>query len=176
MLGKTEGRRRRGWQRVRWLDGITDSMDMSLSKLREIVKEREPGVLQSLGVTKSQTQLRDWTATSPVSAIPAWLYLVAYPLMWGGRQRINKGARTVWPSWALWMSDRSAIHLTWKHHRCAPSATPCCQGPRCSAESPCFPQLLGEVTLIIQSTWSLPVFPRTLTLSIGSWTLESARI
>ena len=41
------------------MDGITDSMDMSLSKLREIVKEREPGVLQSLGVTKSQTRLRD---------------------------------------------------------------------------------------------------------------------
>ena len=59
MLGKIEGRRTRGQQRVRWLDGITDSMDMSLSKLREIVKEREPGVLQSLGVTKSQTRLRD---------------------------------------------------------------------------------------------------------------------
>ena len=59
MLGKIEYKRRRGQQRVRWLDGITDSMDMSLSKLREIVKEREPGVLQSLGVTKSQTRLRD---------------------------------------------------------------------------------------------------------------------
>ena len=58
MLGKIEGRRRRGRQRMRWLDGIIDSIDMSLSKFQEVVKDREPGVLQSVE-SQSQARLSD---------------------------------------------------------------------------------------------------------------------
>ena len=60
ILGKIEGRRRKGWQKMRWLDGITDSMDMSLSKFREMVKDRNAWHAAVHGITKNRTGLSDW--------------------------------------------------------------------------------------------------------------------
>ena len=65
MLGKIEGRRRRGWQRMRWLDGITNSMDMSLSELQVLVFDREAWSAVIHGVAKCRTWLSDWTEQMP---------------------------------------------------------------------------------------------------------------
>ena len=88
MLGKIEGRRKRGWQRMSWLEAISDSMDMSLSKPGEIVKDREAQHAAVHGVAKSWTQQSNWTKTTstttmtwPVSPTMCWSPNHQYPRM-----------------------------------------------------------------------------------------------
>ena len=78
MLGKIEGRRRRGQQRMRWLYSITDSMDMNSSKLQEIVKDRVAWHPQVHGVTKSQTWLSDWTTMLCLTKVSCNLFSVSF--------------------------------------------------------------------------------------------------
>ena len=72
MLEKIEGQRRRGHQRMRWLDGITDAMNMNLGKLREMVRDREAWHAAVCGVAKSQTQLNNWTTTERLNNRQLW--------------------------------------------------------------------------------------------------------
>ena len=98
VLEKTEGRRRSGWQRMRWFDGISDSMDMNLSQLQEIVKDRQAPVR---GVAKSQTRLSDWTTTRVLTRI--------YSL----KEQVENREETPSHSWSSYCSENSPSLSCW---------------------------------------------------------------
>ena len=132
MLGKIEGRRRRGWQRMRWLDGITDSMDMSLSKLQELVMDRNPGVLQSM---ESKRVGHDWAneLNCPREQIPGfsqssyeslWSSDQSRGLVFQGQIRRQRHPICAWTTHSpRWVSARAVSLFLWvpSHRHRSPS-------------------------------------------------------
>ena len=102
MLGGIGGRRRRGWQRMRWLDGITDSMDVSLSELREVVMDREAWHAAIHGVAKSQTWLSDWTELKQrFDAFELWCWWRLLRVPWPAKRSKQSILKEISPDCSL---------------------------------------------------------------------------